>query len=264
MDQYDRVCYLDMQKTGSTYVTGFLSKHIKGGRKHYEKHGRITAEAYDPSLFYFISVRDPLDMYFSLFNYGLDKKGGFFQSLTEQGLGKLYASGREGFDAWLNHVLDPDGLSEVKDAYDRMPSHLFGFMTFRFLKLSFAAPYATLRKLRDAKDVTDVYRATKIHRAIIHTETLAEDLRRLVVNDLREHVIDFDAAMTHLDSKERLNVSSARNKKATDFASEDTLRRVQARERFMFEELGYPLYVPAERAAGAVTRPQDPAAKPLE
>lgn len=75
MFDFDRFVYLDLQKTGSTYVAHFLRYSSKLKLVKRKGHMFITDD-YDPSKLYFISIRHPLKIYSSLYRYGLQKKRG--------------------------------------------------------------------------------------------------------------------------------------------------------------------------------------------
>ena len=107
MIEFESFCFLQNHKTGCTLVETFLRAHCSEDIVRYEKHWAPPARR--PGKFHFVGVREPLDTYLSLFNYGLDGRGEIFLRLNAAGLGALYAAGIDGFAEWLRHILDPAG-----------------------------------------------------------------------------------------------------------------------------------------------------------
>ena len=75
MDDFGRIIYLDVEKTGSTFISKFLQENMACQRVRKVKHGRIGND-FKKDSFYFISVRNPLSQYLSLYRYGCGGKGG--------------------------------------------------------------------------------------------------------------------------------------------------------------------------------------------
>ena len=42
MDDFGKFVYLDVEKTGSTYISAFLEQHANLQRKKFKKHARVT------------------------------------------------------------------------------------------------------------------------------------------------------------------------------------------------------------------------------
>ena len=69
MYDYGKLVYLDLQKTGSRFVVDFLETTCKLNLRYGIEH-TFVREEYDPSDFYFITIRHPVKQYSYLF--GLD------------------------------------------------------------------------------------------------------------------------------------------------------------------------------------------------
>ena len=111
MEDYGKLVYLDVQKTGSTFICAFLRECAKLGLHHSEQHARV-AEA-RPGTIYAISVRHPLEQYVSLFRYGLDEKGAVFSRIKSIGREDLYHA--DGFDDWIRFILDAANAKVLGD-----------------------------------------------------------------------------------------------------------------------------------------------------
>ena len=106
--------YLGLQKTGSSFMRLALNKifnekfNQKGNKHSREKkilEGRIRI----------ITIRDPVKYYFSLWSYGLEKKGGFHEilkkKLSKTEYDSIFQQKKEvSFEIFLNHALDNDKL----------------------------------------------------------------------------------------------------------------------------------------------------------
>jgi len=69
MHEFPNFVYLDVEKTGSTFIMTLLDEFISAPVVRREHHMPMEADC-DRSKRYFISVRDPLDAYISLYSYG--------------------------------------------------------------------------------------------------------------------------------------------------------------------------------------------------
>lgn len=237
MDEYASVCYLDVQKTGSSFVSAFLKEHLNEPQVRFAKHGRIR-DRRDPKKFYFISVRNPVDQYRSLFLFGCAGAGVLRARLVRHGRAELYERSADGFARWLEFVLDPGNADLVSADYGKVDAGLFGLQTFRFLALSFHRPMRKLRQMKTADDVRRVYAAKNVAKRVVRTETLNADLARLVEGELRPFVRDVDAALAALSDDGTVNASRATRGELAGLSG-GLLRRLEAREWFMFDVLGY-------------------------
>lgn len=237
MDEYKSVCYLDVQKTGSTFVSAFLREHLNEPQLRYSKHGRIRDD-HDPKKFYFISCRDPLHQYRSLFQFGCAGDGVLRSRLEKHGRVDLYEPTPDGFARWLEFTLDPANAAFLSEDYGKVDAGLFGLQTFRFLALSLARPMRKLKELKTAEDVRKLYADKNIAGSVVRTESLNADLARLIRGPLQPFVRNVDAALEALSQERRINVS--KHDPATPLrVSSDLMAYVEAREWFMYDVLGY-------------------------
>ena len=242
MDDYGKVCHLDVQKTGSNYVSHFLRTHLTLPRIKYVRHGRIFDD-YDPNKFYFITCRDPLDQYLSLFFYGCDGNGGLFRRLCRHGQSGLYVRSPEGFSNWLRFVLKPENAYLLREGYQRANTALFGFQTFRFLALSFCRPMEIIERFNSIDDVLVSYKINNIANKVIKNEHLSSGLCELARTDIRDHIKNVDEVLAYLTRDIAINVSNRDDKKTAYKVAPELLAELQQREWFMFEVLNYKKYV---------------------
>jgi hypothetical protein len=202
--------YLDLQKTGTNFIVDFLDRFNGESGAERRKHKPLLGGP-PRDLLYFISVRDPLDQYISLFSFGCDGKGALFRKLTARGQGKLYERAPKGFERWLEFMLAPENASLVDKKYanagnGRVPS-IVGYQSFRFLYLALQDPIEDLRKCKTRDDVVQAYRTrTRVSVIVRHSQFIA-DLKDLVRTHLRDAISDTEAALRFLDEAPALNKS---------------------------------------------------------
>ena len=135
MHDFGKIAYLDLQKTGSSFVSFFLNKCCSLEQVRFSKHDWVR-EDYNPKCFYFITIRNPLSIYSSLYRYGLDNRGGLWKRMNKKNFLSVYDS----FDKFVNFLLNEENAKIFGLGYNSEISNLIGFMSFRFLKLSLQFP----------------------------------------------------------------------------------------------------------------------------
>ena len=163
MHDFGEFCYLDVPKTGSSFVSRFLNKHSTLKQVEFRKHGRLhDKERMQPGKFFFITVREPVDQYKSLYFYGVNQRGGLFSQIRQEDdhLDRFYDGTASGFSSWLDVVMDPKYLPLFSP---RPPEkgRLFGPMTDRFLRLSFFRPGKLLRRPRTSRALSTSTKKTE-------------------------------------------------------------------------------------------------------
>jgi hypothetical protein len=92
--------YLDLEKTGTNFIVDFRERFKGEGRRE-----RTAAEAparnADDKKLRFISVRDPLEQYISLYSFGCGGKGALSHRMKKKGRGGLYEGTSGSFRKWL-------------------------------------------------------------------------------------------------------------------------------------------------------------------
>ena len=241
MHDFGKFCYLDVPKTGSSFISKFLNKHSTLDQVGFHKHRRLRDDEHtEPGKFFFISVREPLDQYKSLYFYGVNGGGALFSYLDkEDDLGRFYDGTAKGFSNWLEFVIDPKNLPYFSS---RRPEdgRLFGPMTHRFLRLSFFQPSKLMKRATDFDSLVDLYQKNKVHRAVVKNESLNMDMADLVDGPLRPFIKNPDSAIAELRSTRKKINQSGRSDKGAKFALDPgLLAHLRERERFLFEVIGY-------------------------
>lgn len=229
--------YLDVQKTGSRFVIDFLVKHLNYVPPAQRDHVPVT-KAVDPDTYYFITARDPVALYVSLYRYGLDRKGAVYKNMMKSGTADLYTGTSDDFHRWLDLMLDernpPTGFGSTEP--DCIP--LFGLMTLRYLRLSVWRWRRRHRNCTSADDVMALYRKHKFVDAVLFNEMLSDDLNALIAGPLRAHVVDPEAAREALAAGNRVNASHSGSVNALR-PSPDAIARIVEREWFFYKEFHY-------------------------
>lgn len=202
MEDYGKLVYLDVQKTGSTFICAFLRECAKLGLHHSEQHARV-AEA-RPGTTYAISVRHPLEQYVSLFRYGLDEKGAVFSRIKSIGREDLYHA--DGFDDWMRFILDAANAKVLGEGYADVAGLGMGFQTWRFLALSVVNPRDRFLHA-GVESLKDIYRQHNIASVYLRNESLNADLRERLVS-VHPDWFHLEKADAILSKGDRVNAST--------------------------------------------------------
>ena len=143
MIDYGKIIYLDVQKTGSSSVARFLRTNLSLPQLNRRPHTPVAEHR--PETFYFISVRNPMAQYISLFQYGLQGRGGMAKRFREAGKEAFYQPSTAAFEHWLDFMLSTDNTYFFGRRYKNTLPHMIGLQSYRFLTLSFVKPGPTLR-----------------------------------------------------------------------------------------------------------------------
>ncbi|MBE1281965.1 MAG: hypothetical protein GJ676_01515 [Rhodobacteraceae bacterium] len=240
MLDYGQVVYLDPQKTGTTFVAEFLRDHLDLECLCYRKHKPVRGRLHQ-NAFHFISVRNPVDQYVSLYKYGLKKGGRLRRRLYKNGLDDLYEGSPQSFNAWLEKILhDPEVATYVKDGYENVDRNLIGLQSFRFLSLSFQYPLPLLKIAQKYQDVRSTYDEHRLHSHVIRLESLNKDLANLFRGPLAAYAKNKKTALKELKQLNRINSTENKGIGRKDIST-DNLSAICEAERFLLE-----LYYPEE------------------
>ena len=255
MDDFGEFCYLDVQKTGSTFITKLLIECSHSPLLHSGKHSPIIdwsvaralklirngnmrglikrASFYREGTFYFNSVRNPYAYYASLYNYGCDGRGAFYNTLKREGLDYLYDGTEDGFFRWIEFIMDASNARHLDKNYERSCATAVGFLTYRFLRLSVSNPYATLSTIDTPGDAFKVYAAKNICTFTIKNEQMKSDVLSLIKIHLSAYV-DRDKAAKILDSP-KVNVSKSGVANALMLENSEVGPIVRERDALIFD-----------------------------
>lgn len=215
MFEYQSFVYLDVQKTGSSYVRRLLhdfceEKPLRGGHHH-----RIPADI-DRGKFFFISTRDPVACYASLYAYGRAGSGKVRKRMERLGNEELYYN-KDDFGRWLEFVLDRKNARNLREGYSRpetqrLRKHI-GFFSYRHLLLSAPDPIETFGGCATKAELKEAFEEKRLFTHVVHQESLAEDLKALVKGPLAGAFgARIDDALEFLDRDEKVNASSSSDK----------------------------------------------------
>lgn len=242
MHEFTTFAYLDLEKTGTTFVSRMLSQFARE-ECIYKHHHRPAPADYDPRKFYFISVRNPLDSYLSLYSFGCQGKGKVYNHFDKKGLDHLYDSTLDGFSEWLRHVIKPKNAISLGDGYHRVANgriaKLMGFQSFRFLRLAIPDPETLLDDVRTPEDIRAVYEKHKLPNFTVRHETFVDDLCTLVSGPLAHAFPDQAETLDYIRHTEPVNASE-RVDALEKFEIPPGLKaRLAGREWLAAEVLGY-------------------------
>ena len=240
MLEYPGFCYLDVEKTGSTFIRKFLYRNAIGAPVEEVKHRRVKRWRRG-GVFHFTSARDPLDQYRSLYVFGCEGKGALMAHQIAEGteLAATYDGDRQGFHAWLELLLSDQRREFFTPPMRALYTPALGFMSTRFLRLNLMQGMTLLPLARTPGAVEALWALRALPRAVVHQERLRADMADLVRGPLAPFMRDVGTALADLADSDRENVTSDA---ARDLASDlpDALaRRLRDLEWFHYRHLGY-------------------------
>ncbi|WP_062383036.1 hypothetical protein [Demequina iriomotensis] len=230
--EFEKLVYLDPQKTGSTFVEEVLIEVFGGEPTLRARHTPLKER--DPERLHCISVRDPWDQYLSLYRYGADRRGGVYLNLKAAGLSDAYAS----FGDWLDVVLDPANAAMVAPNWGSTGIARFvGVQSFRYLRMALPRALERMRTMESVEDVREQHAQHKAWDVVLRTETLADD----VVDMLDTHRDRLGITMSREDldriARQHAGANASKSKRVE---MEDAHRaRIASSEWLLLEEFGY-------------------------
>jgi hypothetical protein len=256
MLDFGRFCYLHVEKTGGTYVSQLLNEvsllslwrsklhdtvvdhvslnHILYQIKSTKRLNRFKGGVFRSNCFYFNTVREPFSYYASLYNYGCDGRGGAAYALRQHGKGHLYDGTERSFLNWVDFILDGDCAKIWHDEYSRTCAHAVGFLTYRFLRLSFSNPITKLLSIKSPSDALSTYNKHNICSYTLKTESLNKDLYYLLNGPLKQYV-DTNVSERLLVKKNKINASSSHAANSDILRNSSIASKVIERDSFIFK-----------------------------
>jgi hypothetical protein len=219
------VIYMDVPKTGSTFVTEFLKNQVRYAHEVTRKHSRLMRPRRREEVI-LLTSRDPIGSWLSLYNYGCTGVGRVRRRLDRRGVGeRFYTGDPEDFHAWIEHLTSPDAVEDLGEDYSSLAHLGVGFATFRELVLSFDRPLARFATITSTEQLLETYRAENVIDVRIRHSQLNDDLIATCIGPLSRHLrVDADPS-GFLASTERINASDRR------VTSADILERTRERIR---------------------------------
>ena len=232
MLEFETLCYLQNHKTGCTFVEHFLREFCREDIWRYEKH-RLP-RVHKPGKFYFVNVREPLDAYLSLFNFGLDGHGELLLRLRAAGKADLYARGIDGFASWLEAVLDSRNAALIYPATAVPLAQHLGLVSWRYLRLAVLGLDGAAGQLACTGDIAEFAWQHKRVDATVRYESLREDLQALFSGRLRYALRDPKRALDWLSTAPKVNASNRRDRLAEADLPEALVARLREREWYLY------------------------------
>lgn len=264
----DQLIYLELHKTGCTYVRKRLGQLVEG--ELVGKHNQITRALLESGRTIVGSVRDPWDWYLSLWTYGCDGRGSVRTRLCE---GSTFRLGDQGwrshpslalrsfllgsplsrrywqrlyrdpsdagaFREWLFAVHDPAVINAIGEAYAGYTlCQCAGLLTQRFMRL-FCCPAGEMARLSDlsnTESVREFIESSCFVEEFLRNESLEEDLLSLC---RRHNIATAEDLSRATDVLGRTNASSRRGG-AVDFFNQETAALIMERDGVIVSRFGY-------------------------
>jgi hypothetical protein len=238
MLEYENFVYLDVQKTGSTFIRLFLREFAAtdeiAGNKHRTVDKRIGGKLY------IISCRNPLQQYRSLYTFGCLGKGKMRTRLENKGMLHLYDGSPTGFSGWLELVLTPSTSRKYLSGFDNHELlDVVGVQTLRFLRLALPSYRGAFDELKSKEDVLNAFQHDGLCDVLLKTESLNSDLLNLATGPHAALFKNTASAESYLTDRPKKNVSTEKFDIDLTALSPEILLLAQQREWFFFEALGY-------------------------
>ena len=176
MHEFENIAFLDQQKTGSTTIVKALKRLLDEREIHKDMHGPVP-RGFDRTKKCFISVREPLSLYISLFKFGLNSRGTLFSRMNRRGHVHYDEPTLESFEEWLAFVLDPANAKAVSTEYENScQAETIGILTFRLCYLSIPKSLTRLQEFSNRSKLERVFEKRRVYSEYVRTECLYSDL----------------------------------------------------------------------------------------
>ncbi len=255
MIEYEKFIYLDVYKTGSTYVADLLKRLVKEEPVRSVRHAPLTRgrpffwKQGKPA---FATVRNPWDWYVSMWSYSIVQKNVLFFRDVRKAVGPENASllfdssrPRESFSLWMKSINDVDFLQQVMTGHPYPRSGLSGFLGFysyRFMRVTTPHPSIFLRQW----NISSVDRAIAhqkrwaIYDTVLKSEGLKDSFAKYVL-DHRKQCNFVSNAETILENRgaKAKNTSERTLPSYRDYYTDELRDMVANRDRLFIDLFGY-------------------------
>lgn len=247
MLQYESFAYLDLQKTGSTHLQYLFRQYVDEKPVFFDKHAPVK-KRYQRDCLYVLSVRSPVDQYLSLYRYGLDGKGSFYNHLKRKGMGRLYEPNVDSFVSWLEFVLSKDAAPMLKEGYANFDNlHGFlGFFSYRLLRLSLLSFKNQMREVYSKEELVEKVREKLIVHFLIRNESLEDDFLKFIEiasSSVRRNPIRLKKSLNEMRSevysKPSVNKSFSHFDGMDGIASNKDVIRIIEEKEWVYQLFGY-------------------------
>jgi len=255
MIEYEKFIYLDMYKTGSTYVVSLLNKLMAGKPVRSFRHAPLTRGRpffWKQGKFAFATVRNPWDWYVSMWAYSIQQPNVLFfrdvrAALGEEDAKKLFdpENPKESFALWLKSINDPVFLSKTmtEHPYSRSSVNKFlGFYSYRFIRVTTPHPAIFLHTwyMWSMNRAIAHQKRWAIYDKVFKSETLTEDFSEFVLeNQARCGFRENARGILKRNAPTPKNTSNRTLNSYRDYYTDELRDLVAKRDRLLIELFDY-------------------------
>tara|TARA_Y100000590_G_C15666564_1_gene994678 strand:+ start:175 stop:1023 length:849 start_codon:yes stop_codon:yes gene_type:complete len=265
----DKICYLELTRSGSTHIHKLLKSYIPEG-KQIGHHGPAEKNIINSSRFFLGSVRNPWDWYVSVWSFGCDQGGSVWYQLTQK---KVYftqlgfflkpwlfpyvflqqfskplnrwrslfsdAQNTDNFREWLKLLLGNSRLYDVGHGYGFSSIYKFsGLMTYLYVTLHSSRRKQIYKNKINSKE--QLVKFDKKYNFINYT---------IKNENLESNFIEFlSLAKIKIDEKEKEKIynlkrttASSNKRNLNDYYDQECLDLVQEKEKLIIDKYNYDL-----------------------
>ncbi|MDH6267687.1 hypothetical protein M2360_003084 [Rhizobium sp. SG_E_25_P2] len=255
MIEYEKFIYLDMYKTGSSYVVALLNRLVAGKPVRAFRHAPLTKGRpffWKQGKYAFATVRNPWDWYVSMWSYSIEQPNVVFfrdvrKSLGEDGVNRLFdrSNPKESFRLWLRSVNDPSFFKtiETENPYAHSSVNPFlGFYSYRFLRVTTPHPALALNRayLWNMDRAIAHQKRWAIYDHVFKSETLTQDFSTFVLENIDRCGFKKNAeAILRKHAPQPKNTSTRTLTTYRDYYDDELRDLVARRDRLMIDLFGY-------------------------
>jgi hypothetical protein len=255
MIEYEKFIYLDMYKTGSTYIDSLLKKLVEGQPVRRTRHAPITKGRpffWKQGKYAFATVRNPWDWYVSMWAYSIKQPNVLFfrdvrKVLGPEGSKKLFdaENPKESFATWLRALADPKFLNSVMIGHPYSKTSLnkfLGFYSYRFMRVTTPHPALAMGwwNIRNMDQAIAHQKRWALYDKVFKSETLTEDFSAFVLEN-REKLGFKKNAKRILEKNAPVQKNTSNRTLSTyrDYYTDELRELVATRDRLVIELFGY-------------------------
>ncbi|MGV3550374.1 hypothetical protein [Rhizobium sp.] len=255
MIEYEKFIYLDMYKTGSTYVDSLLRKLIKGKPLRRTRHAPITKGRpffWKRGKYAFATVRNPWDWYVSMWAYSIKQPNVLFfrdvrTVLGPEGSKKLFdaENPKESFAVWLRALADPAFLNSVMIGHPYSKTSLnkfLGFYSYRFMRVTTPHPALAMGwwNIRNMDHAIRHQKRWALYDQVFKSETLTEEFSQFVLENRKRFGFRHNAERILAENAPTpKNTSNRTLSTYRDYYTDELRELVASRDRLIIELFGY-------------------------
>lgn len=255
MIEYEKFIYLDMYKTGSTYIDVLLRKLVEGKPVRRTRHAPITKGRpffWKRGKFAFATVRNPWDWYVSMWAYSIKQPNVLFfrdvrKVLGPEGARKLFdaENPKESFATWLRSLSDPEFLNGVMIGHPYSKTSLnkfLGFYSYRFMRVTTPHPALAMGwwNIRNMDQAIRHQKRWALYDKVFKSETLTEDFSKFVLEN--QESLGFKKNARRILEKNAPTPKNTSNRTLStyrDYYTDELRALVASRDRLVIDLFGY-------------------------